>query len=253
MAYLTNLKNGLAHSYPMPLRLICEGETASQLQLDGAGGSSGSRSSLQWSETCLLIMFMQNKLITSGFFFMMPAMSFYPGYSGVNSIFDFKADQLPNPNIKKPPTKDEDNWIDEQAKNMTTLPQGQQEKALTLEVCSTCMWWHFIWHHSLHRDHPGWGQLLVQDLPLQPAWLFKSWRVTMFVTFPFSFALLHADTLDCLLPSIPPPSTGLLYSLWFDLTLKIPSCLLIPCTISILRCDTILLVQYTSQSHWYAY
>lgn len=97
MAYLTNLKNGLAHSYPMPLRLIREGETASQLQLDGAGGSSGSRSSLQRSETCLLIMFMQNKLITSGFFFMMPAMSFYPGYSGVNSIFDFKADQLPNP------------------------------------------------------------------------------------------------------------------------------------------------------------
>ena len=139
MAYLTNLKNGLAHSYPMPLRLICEGETASQLQLDGAGGSSGSRSSLQRSETCLLIMFMQNKLITSGFFFMMPAMSFYPGYSGVNSIFDFKADQLPNPNINEPPTKDEDNWIDEQAKNMTTLPQGQQEKALTLEVCSTCM------------------------------------------------------------------------------------------------------------------
>ena len=139
MAYLTNLKNGLAHSYPMPLRLICEGETASQLQLDGAGGSSGSRSSLQRSDTCLLIMFMQNKLITSGFFFMMPAMSFYPGYSGVNSIFDFKADQLPNPNINKPPTKDEDNWIDEQAKNMTTLPQGQQEKALTLEVCSTCM------------------------------------------------------------------------------------------------------------------
>ena len=83
-------------------------------------------------------MFMQNKLITSGFFFMMPAMSFYPGYSGVNSIFDFKADQLPNPNINEPPTKDEDDWINEQAKSMTTLPQGQQEKALALEVHSTC-------------------------------------------------------------------------------------------------------------------
>ena len=137
MAYLTNLKKGLAHSHPMPLRLIREGETASQLQSDGAGGPSGS-GTLQQSETCLLIMFVQNKLITYGFFFMMPAASFYPGYSGINSIFDFKADQLPNPNINEPPTKDEDDWINEQAKSMTTLPQGQQEKALALEVHSTC-------------------------------------------------------------------------------------------------------------------
>ena len=69
---------------------------------------------------------------------MMPAASFYPGYSSINFIFDFKADQLPNPNIDEPPTKDEDDWINEQAKSMTTLPQGQQEKALALEVHSTC-------------------------------------------------------------------------------------------------------------------
>ena len=55
----------------------------------------------------------------------------------------------------------------------------------------------------------------------------------------FFCALLHTDTLDCLLSSIPPPSIGLLYLLQFNLASTIPSYCLASCMISIWCCDMI--------------
>lgn len=121
----------------MPLKLVHEGEMASQPPSDGAGESSNAagRRSLQRSETCLQIVFVRNKLITCR---SLPASSFYPGYGGATSISDFKTNQLLDPDIDEPPTEDEEDWIDEQAKKMTTLPRGQREKAVALEVRSGC-------------------------------------------------------------------------------------------------------------------
>lgn len=65
-------------------------------------------------------------------------------------------------------------------------------------------------------------------------WSWKGGNVTFLL-----FALLHADALDCSLSSIPPPSIGLLYFIWFDLASVIPSCHLMACMISIWCCDMI--------------
>jgi hypothetical protein len=100
---------------------------------DGAGGSSSGRQrALRRSESCLQIVFVRNKLITSCFFFPLPAPSFYPGYGGITSIFDIETDQVLDPSIDEPHTEDEEDWID---KETTTLPQGQREKAMAIEVC----------------------------------------------------------------------------------------------------------------------
>ncbi|KAN0131759.1 hypothetical protein V8E53_010410 [Lactarius tabidus] len=64
------------------------------------------------------------------------ASSFYPGYGGVTSILDLEANQFLDPNTDEPPTEDEGDWIDDQATKMTTLPWGQREKAVTLEIPS---------------------------------------------------------------------------------------------------------------------
>ena len=49
----------------------------------------------------------------------------------------------------------------------------------------------------------------------------------------FLLALLHADTLDCLLPFLPHPLIRAHVHLQFDLADMIPSHYLLPCTISI--------------------
>ncbi|KAI9444390.1 hypothetical protein BJY52DRAFT_1194415 [Lactarius psammicola] len=60
------------------------------------------------------------------------ALSFYPRYNGA-SIFDHtETKQLPDP-ISDEHTEDEEDWIDEQAEELTVLPQGLQEKAMAIE------------------------------------------------------------------------------------------------------------------------
>ena len=55
-----------------------------------------------------------------------------------------------------------------------------------------------------------------------------------------SFALLHADTSDCPFPLLPHPHIRACVLLWFNLTATILSYCLMPCTISIWCCNTIL-------------
>ena len=62
------------------------------------------------------------------------------------------------------------------------------------------------------------------------------------VTSFFPFALLHTDTLDCLLSFLPHPLTRAYVLLQFDLADAISSCCLLPCTISIWHCDMILFI-----------
>ena len=61
----------------------------------------------------------------------------------------------------------------------------------------------------------------------------------------FLSALLHADTSDCLLSSLPHPLIGPLY--FYD------TICLLSCTILIWRCDAISRVRYISTSHSYDY
>jgi hypothetical protein len=62
---------------------------------------------------------------TNHLVFLLPVLSFYPGYGSVTSTLDFETNEVLDPNIDELPTEDEEDWIDKQAKKMTTLPKGQ--------------------------------------------------------------------------------------------------------------------------------
>lgn len=127
----------------------------------------------------------------------MPASSFYPGYGGVASIFDTEeTNQDPDPNIDEPHTEDEEDWIYEQAEEMTALPRGQREKAMAIEVrlLSLAM----LLDYSLHRDSPGRDWMLLLNPPHPQAQL--SQGLMRIVT-----STCHQGTMVALLPSLRYP------------------------------------------------
>ena len=100
--------------------------------------------------------------------------------------------------------------------------------------------WLSLWVWQLTR--PSWQandrrQVVIEEDQDGTSW---SWVLSLNVTFFLSFTLLHTDTLDCLLSSLPHPLLRASVLLWSDLTDMIPSHHLMPCMISIWQRNMIL-------------
>ncbi|KAH9039951.1 hypothetical protein EDB84DRAFT_1436917 [Lactarius hengduanensis] len=105
----------------MQLTLTSEGEATRQPSSDGAGGSKQHVG--------------QPLQRTS---------SFYPGRGGTSSMLDVQTVQPQTNPIQhsddEPDSEAEEDWIDEQAEKMTSLPRGQQEKAMAIEPPQRPAW-----------------------------------------------------------------------------------------------------------------
>ncbi|KAH9043552.1 hypothetical protein EDB83DRAFT_2318036 [Lactarius deliciosus] len=115
-----------AKKHAQLLTLTSEGEAARQPSSDGAGGSSKGKQRVG-----------QPLQRTS---------SFYPGCGGTSSMFDVQTNTVQpqtNPvqhSDDEPDSEAEEDWIDEQAEKMTTLPRGQREKAMAIEPPQRPVW-----------------------------------------------------------------------------------------------------------------